>query len=318
MWVKPWQSVLVAGLVLVAQPATAVDIAIGKPPGRMYDVGGYDLQMYCTGEGSPVVVIDTGLGSSSLEWLEIQHAMGRETRVCSYDRAGYGWSDGGPGPRTVSLLAEELNRLLDRADVDPPYVLVGHSFGGYIVQYYAETRADKVAGLVLVESSHPEQAARLRDLVPGAAGIVPNEPLNNPVNEWLLNRSYGDPRGGPADIGNFLNSRRKAIFAQMDELEHFTESGRQVTAKRPLPEMPLVVLARGRPAWTSTDGGEQLELAWQQLQQELSQLTRQGELRIAGDSGHHVHRDQPALVINAIRDVVQASRTNMNTAHAGR
>ena len=105
---------------LITRSAFAVEIAIGDPPGKMYNLGGYDLQMYCTGKGNPTVIIDTGLGSSSMEWLDIQHTIGKNTRICSYDRAGYGWSDGGPGPRDVELLADELHQLLNEAEVEPP------------------------------------------------------------------------------------------------------------------------------------------------------------------------------------------------------
>lgn len=291
----------------VSHPVAAVDITIGKPPGRMYDIGGYDLQMYCTGQGSPTVVIDTGLGSSSLEWLDIQHAIDEDTRICSYDRAGYGWSDEGPGPRTAKLLAGELHKLLAEAEIEPPYVMVGHSFGGYITQYFAETYRKEVVGMVLVESSHPEQATRLRHLARHDSDKGRQEPRLNPINNVMLSRAHGDPTGGPEDIGDFLNSRRKAIFAQMDELAHFAESGQQVTGARPLPEIPLVVLTRGQPVWTEVEGGSRSEREWQELQKELATLTSHAELRIAEQSGHHVHRDQPSLVIQAIRDVVVAS-----------
>jgi len=295
---------------LTTRSAFAVDIAIGDPPGNMYDLGGYDLQMYCTGKGSPTVIIDTGLGSSSMEWLDIQHTIGKNTRICSYDRAGYGWSDGGPGPRDVELLANELHQLLAEAEIDPPYLMVGHSFGGYVVQYFTETHPDAVAGMVLIESSHPEQATRLKALLDSKDNNDESRPRNESINHVMLSQSRGNPMGTPAQIGEFLNSRRKALYSQMDELKHFAESGQQVAAKRPLPEMPLIVISRGQPVWTSAEGGKAAEVEWQQLQKELSALTRQSERRIAQHSGHNVHQDQPDMVIEAINDVLAATSNN--------
>lgn len=298
------------------QSALAAEIAIGDPPGKMYNLGGYDLQMYCTGKGSPAVIIDTGLGSSSMEWLGIQHTIGKNTRTCTYDRAGYGWSDEGPGPRDAALLASELHELLGKAAVEPPYVMVGHSFGGYVVQYFAETHTDAVAGMVLVESSHPQQVTRLKALLESEGNNDNSQPLNESINHVMLSQSRGNPMGTPEQIGEFLNSRRKALYSQMDELKHFAESGQQVAAERPLPEMPLIVISRGQPVWTRAEGGKAAEIEWQQLQQELSQLARQGEQRIAHNSGHNVHKDQPGMVIKAINDILAAatSDSDINTA----
>lgn len=304
------RSLLLLASLFTAQSTLAVEIAIGDPPGKMYDLGGYDLQMYCTGKGSPAVIIDTGLGSSSMEWLDIQHTIGKSTRTCTYDRAGYGWSDEGPGPRNVELLADELHELLNKAKVEPPYVMIGHSFGGYVIQYFAETHTDEVVGMVLVESSHPEQATRLKTLLESKGNNDKHRPRNESINHVMLSQSRGNPMGTPEQIGEFLNSRRKALYSQMDELKHFEQSGQQVAAKRPLPEMPLVVISRGRPVWAKAEGGRAAEVEWQQLQKELSELTRQSERRIAQNSGHGVHKDQPGMVIKAINDVLAAASSS--------
>ncbi|MCS3903079.1 pimeloyl-ACP methyl ester carboxylesterase [Methylohalomonas lacus] len=304
---------------LLFMPASsgAVDVSIGKPPGKMYDVGGYDLQLYCTGSGGPKVIVDTGLGSSSMEWLAIQDRVRKHARICSYDRAGYGWSDEGPGPRTAALMAKELHKLLQAAQEAPPYILVGHSFGGYIAQHFAESYANEVVGMVLVDSSHPEQTRRLQQLANLEAGDSLQQAHASSVNPVMLSQPRGNPAGNAREIGEFLNSRRKAIFAQMDELSNFAESGAQVAELRPFPEMPLIVLSRGQPVWGETPAGRAAEAQWQMLQKELAQLTNHSEQRIARHSGHHVHIDQPELVIEAITDIVRASNLQPTRNTAG-
>ncbi|MGH9331314.1 MAG: alpha/beta fold hydrolase, partial [Vicinamibacterales bacterium] len=126
------------------------------PPGRLIDVGGYRLHLNGTGAGRPTVVLDAALGGSSVSWALVQPEVARFTRVCSYDRAGFGWSDAGPMPRTVGRIVGELRTLLDRAGEPSPYVLVGHSFGGLVLRVFAARYPADVAGLVLVDPAHPE------------------------------------------------------------------------------------------------------------------------------------------------------------------
>jgi pimeloyl-ACP methyl ester carboxylesterase len=127
------------------------------PPGEMVDVGGYSLHINCVGQGSPTVVVDGGSGEMSAQWVWVQREVSDSTRVCAYDRAGMGWSEMGPQPRDAKQISSELHTLLTKADIEGPYVLVGHSFGGLYMQTYAARYPDKVAGVALVESSHPDQ-----------------------------------------------------------------------------------------------------------------------------------------------------------------
>jgi pimeloyl-ACP methyl ester carboxylesterase len=129
------------------------------PPGQLVDVGGHRLHLRCAGEGTPAVVFDAALGASSLSWSLVQPAVARVTRACSYDRAGFGWSDAGPMPRTAGRIAGELHRLLRLGGVPPPYVLVGHSFGGLVMRLFAARHPGDVAGLVLVEPAIPDDWA---------------------------------------------------------------------------------------------------------------------------------------------------------------
>ena len=151
--------VLVLGLVLVGtvyESATeASDVRAYPPPGQMVDVGGYRLHINCTGTGSPTVVIDAGWGDWSLGWSGVQPGVAKTTRVCTYDRAGMGYSEAGPLPRDAEQFAKELHTLLDRAGVPGPYVLVGHSLGGLPVRVFAHEYPAEVAGVVLIESMSP-------------------------------------------------------------------------------------------------------------------------------------------------------------------
>ncbi len=133
-------------------------------PGRMVSVNDHSLHLYCTGvgrEGSPTVVLEAGAGGSSLDWQEVQPEVAQFTRVCSYDRAGFGWSELGPTPRDANRLVNELAVLLHRSGEKPPYVMVGASFGGLLNQIYAYRYPENTAGLVLVDSVHPDWVERM-------------------------------------------------------------------------------------------------------------------------------------------------------------
>ena len=125
-------------------------------PGRLVDIGTHRLHIHCSGSGEPAVVFDAALGGSSLSWTIVQPAVAEFTTACSYDRAGFGWSEGGPQPRTVSRIADELYELLTRAGVRPPYVFAGHSFGALTTRLFAARHPTLIAGLVLIDPAHPE------------------------------------------------------------------------------------------------------------------------------------------------------------------
>ena len=129
------------------------------PPGQLIDVGTHRLHLHCVGQGLPTVVFDAALGGSSLSWTLVHPAVARFTRACTYDRAGFGWSDAGPLPRTAGRIADELHQLLRRGEVPGPYVLVGHSYGGLVMRLMAARHKEDVAGLVLIEPAVPEEWA---------------------------------------------------------------------------------------------------------------------------------------------------------------
>ena len=138
--------------------ATRRDLAATPPPGHLVDIGGYRLHLWCTGDGAPAVILDTGLGGSSAGWGFVQPDVARFTRVCSYDRAGMGYSDPGPSPRTARRIANELAELLGRSGIAGPVVLVGASIAGFDVRVFASDYPDRAAGLVLVDASHEDDA----------------------------------------------------------------------------------------------------------------------------------------------------------------
>jgi pimeloyl-ACP methyl ester carboxylesterase len=133
------------------------DQARYPPPGRLIDIGGRKLHLYCVGEGLPPVILEAGAGWGMTAWRQIQPALAQTTQVCSYDRAGYGWSDAGPLPRSGSQISTDLHMLLQQAGVPAPRVVVGHSIGGLYVRHYAATYPSEVSGMVLVDSSHEDQ-----------------------------------------------------------------------------------------------------------------------------------------------------------------
>ncbi len=154
------------GLLLVLASAGAIylkieysqDRRMRPPPGRLVDVGGYRMHIDCIGKGSPTVVLDSGLSDSSLSWYKVQPEVAKFTRVCSYDRAGLGWSEPSRNPRNSGVFAEELHTVLHNAKINSPFVLVGHSMGGYDVRIFASRFPSEVVGMVLVDSAHPDLA----------------------------------------------------------------------------------------------------------------------------------------------------------------
>src|ERR671920_603653 len=161
---RPLLGLVVAFLVLAIVGAIYQAIATMRaeraypPPGEMVDVGGHSLHINCVGQGGPTVVLDAGSGGMSAHWALVQREVSDTVRVCAYDRAGMGWSEMGPQPRDAKQISGELHALLNGADIEGPYVLVGHSFGGLYMRTYAARYPDEVAGVVLVDSSSPKQA----------------------------------------------------------------------------------------------------------------------------------------------------------------
>jgi pimeloyl-ACP methyl ester carboxylesterase len=276
--------------------ATRRDLANTPPPGQLVDIGGYRLHLWCTGNGAPAVILDTGLGGSSVGWGFVQPDVARFTRVCSYDRAGMGYSDPGPSPRTARRIASELAKLLDRSGIDGPVVLVGASIAGFNVRVFASDHPERAAGLVLVDASHEADAHE----VPRMARFIP------PLSTIGLLRLFGVSFGGRAEslapsVRQFARAtafRAAGYQAAADEIIHIQESVSEVRSSRRKLTIPVVVVTGARGA----------DENWRRLQQDLTSLSERGCLMIARQSGHVVPVDQPEIIVDAIRTVVETTR----------
>jgi pimeloyl-ACP methyl ester carboxylesterase len=281
--------------------ATRRDLARQGPPGRLVDVGGHRLHIWCSGSGSPTVILENGLAGSTAGWGFVQPEVARFTRVCAYDRAGLGYSDPGPSPRTAGRIADELARLLDRAGIDGPVVLAGASIGGLYVRVFTSEHPERVAGLVLVDSSHERQEME----VPALARFVP---LLAPLGVFrLLGVSFAhDPESLAPPVraqARATRFRASGYVAAASEITHVRRSAAEAEASRRRLPVPVVVVTAGR----GTDA------VWRELQRDLVGLSERGCLVIAEESGHVVTADQPQVVVEAVRAAVMAARGSGGT-----
>ena len=314
---------LVIGTVVLAAIGAAyqaiaiqIDRRAYPPPGQMIDVGGYQLHLNCTGtnmSGSPTVILEQGLGGISSAWVLVQPEIAKATRVCSYDRAGMGWSDVGPEPRDAQHIAEELHTLLHNADIVEPYVLVGWSYGGLYVREFAGQYGDEVAGLVLLDSSSPDQwtstpegqsqfasNAKIYSLAPTLArlGVMrvqgllqPASGLPTPYDEELQ-ASFAATKDWDTQSAEFLAS---------------LATGSQVREAKLSDNIPLFVL-------TATNHGTppQQEQLWQDWQRDLVSLSTNHVHQIVEGADHaSFWRDLEVIKITnaAILQTVEAARS---------
>ena len=295
--------------------ATKIDERKYPPPGRLVDVGGYRLHLYCVGEGAPTVVLDAGLGGGVPDWSTVQPEVSKFARVCAYDRAGMVWSESGVGPRTSQQVVTELHALLGNAGERAPYVLVGHSIAGLHVQLYAGRYPDEVAGLVLVDSSHEDQLSRkgmtaIPSFYPALIKAVSPFGVVRLMDLVDAPSPHMPPGVGAARAAVYSHTR--SMYSYADEISAIAVSMEQVrAAPMRLGDKPLVVLTRGMKEASQagpTEGADQAEQSWAELQAELARRSSSGRQIVAERSGHYIQFDQPDLVISAIRRVVEATR----------
>ena len=319
-------SLVLTGLLLlglISQAiANAVDAARYPAPGKLVDIGGYQLHINCTGAGSPTVILDAGLGGSSLDWSKVQPEVARFTRVCSYDRAGYGWSQTGPGPRTSQQIVTELHSLLAHAKINGPYVLVGHSLGGLNMRLYAYRYPAEVVGMALLDATNEQQFAPFGS----HPAYFPSQAVNSAVQQlqvYSVAAYFGMGRlalqTGLAPLEDFTAypaavkpivlahaSQTRYYGTQHDEYAALQASAAQVRAARQTSpsygKLPLIVLSKDD-SQDQTAQGKQMAATWDALQQDLASLSSTSQHSVAQHSGHYINLDRPDLAIAAIQSV---------------
>jgi pimeloyl-ACP methyl ester carboxylesterase len=289
------------------------------PPGDLVTVEGHDLHLNCTGDGEPVVLLEAGFAPyGSAGWFGVQPAVSEFTKTCSYDRAGYMWSEPGAEPRDGLRSVRELHDLLQAASVPAPYVLVGHSGGGILVRIYDHQFPGEVAGFVFVDSSHPEQERRLPR---PSGGALPAGMLSfiAETGLWRLLVPLFAPPPPPNATASEERVREAilaywplSIHALAAELSVVEQTARQASASGNLGSRPVVVLSRSDFAEELGDPKgliEETRTTWTEMQNELAMLSSNSVHRIVPNTSHEVQLDAPDAVIGAISEVVKAIRT---------
>jgi pimeloyl-ACP methyl ester carboxylesterase len=287
--------------------------------GHLVHAGSIRMNIDCSGQGSPTVILESGSGGPSLDWLMVQPEVAKFSRVCSYDRAGYGWSDSGPEPRSSLQIAHELKQLLQAAGEKGPYVLVGHSMGGYDIRVYTGQYPNDVAGMVLVDASHEDQDLRAPESIRKWSQDYRKHPGWKKLKYffqlhlgWARLTADGDaPEFWPKafrEEENFLMLPTKHQFATIDEDQVFsTLNAAQVRSAGNLGDRPLIVLTATRqediaPELPPKDAQAEEDLWVHQLQPELARLSTHGK-QIVVDSSHEMPTEHPEVVISAIHEV---------------
>jgi pimeloyl-ACP methyl ester carboxylesterase len=286
-----------------------------RPPGIRVHASGFALHFQVSGEGEPVVVLDSALAGTSLSWSEVQPRVAAFARVASYDRGGFGWRGPSSEPRRDDSLVAELRRGLRALPLEPPYVLVGHSYGGFVAKYFASLYPEEVAGVVLVDVPHLRKwvtpsASELKRIERGArsarvAGLLAHIGVTR-----LFFRFAGPSRleSLPALLSKLPASHQAAIRsfwvrpwtlrALSSLIEEAPRSARLVeSATGDLGDRPLAVLTASGPS------PERIR-----DQEEEARRSRRSRHVIAARSGHWIPLDEPELVVEAIREVVTEAR----------
>jgi pimeloyl-ACP methyl ester carboxylesterase len=281
------------------------------PPGRLIEINGRAMHLNCVGSGGPTVILESGLLHGSQDWALVLPDVAKFTRACAYDRAGYGWSEYRPGPRTAASISDELSALLAAAGERPPFVLVGHSLGGILVRQFALRHPGVVLGMVFVDSSHEQQLAHFAP--PGNSIERSQQYFRKQIvaSEFGITRLWHtcglDPvRPDLRDETVYLECQPTRWLTALHEVE-ILASPPPMLAPRVFQNMPVEVLTRDLDR--EEDPAERdASPIWIQLQRELATLSTAGNWRIVKGSSHAIHMERPGAVVAAIRKVWEASR----------
>lgn len=281
------------------------------PPGRLVDVDGHRMHLFCQGEGSPTVIVEQGVGSQSLGWAPLNGQLATITTVCAYDRPGMGYSEPLDHPTPATEIARNLHALLRNAGISGDIVLVAWSVGGIYSREYYRQFPEHVKGMVLVDSSHEQQLQRLGEPDVGYSNPLRVDRYLAPLG-WIRirgevpQRFAGSPL--PADIRDRLiaihlkSHLPGAMVREGDGMRADLEANR---APPNLGDIPLIVLSEGKPDIPFMQ--ERLS-QWFALQDELAHLSTRGRHIVATQSAHAIHRTEPGLIVDAVRQVVEAAR----------
>lgn len=303
---------------LAAAPLSGQIIDIGAPPGKLVDIGGRRLHLHCTGSGSPTVVLEAGASAFAIDWALVQHEIAKTNRVCSYDRAGSGWSD----PVTEGSrgdVALDLHAALQAGGEKPPYVMVGASMGGLYVRLYQDRYPDEVVGMVLLDPSHEDRlftmfegkgvtiasltAEQYRSVFrPGPVRVPRRSPQTGAPFDRLPRELYerrivldrrlieSVPEVVPFDAVISSAERERARLARLREIG--------LKNAHPFGDRPLVVLSRG------VDSSQEMR----DVHASAARLSTNSRHTVVAGAGHEIHLFEPPAVIQAIMDVVVAGR----------
>ena len=300
-----------------------------SPPGQLVDIGGRRIQLDCRGTGAPTVVLEAGLDAlGSLSWSAVQDSIAATARVCAYTRAGLLWSDAAAAPFSTVGAANDLHVALKRAGEEAPFVLVGHSIGGLYGVKYTELYGAEVAGLVLVDSSHPDQVARLESatgvsMMP-AAGVVS---LGARI-AWTGVLRFADLDGAPPvappavhrAVAAYMPVSLPALASETGALAATFASTREGPR---FGSRPLVVLTATaemsaeelRAMSMTPEQGRRKLAAWIALQDEIAGWSTDSRHELVRDSSHYIQFDRPDVVTRAVREVVDSIRSSTPLAH---
>jgi pimeloyl-ACP methyl ester carboxylesterase len=302
-----------------------------SPHGKLIDIGSHRLHLHALGAGSPAVILEAGGLSWCLDWHLVQTEVAKFTRACSYDRAGVGWSDPGPKPRSSAQIVSELHSLLENAEILPPYILVGASFGGHTARLFAHQYPTEVAGVILLDARHEA----INEKMPPAwhkyeksgAGMLFGMLLASRAGALkFLSRFIGE-KAAPPILQKLPAELRPAYLkvgfqpkffqANLDEFAAIANSDRQLSKTGTLGNIPLTVVRHGLPKMfvnMPTAQAQQAEQVWEELQNDLARLSSKSRLLVAEQSGHNIPVEQPGLVVDTIRSMVETTRGVTKTA----
>ena len=285
------------------------------PAGNFVQVNGHKMHINCTGSGSPTIILDAQLGNDSIWWGEIQPVLSKTTRVCSYDRAGFGWSDPLPAPRDADHIADELDQLLLQAQITGPIILMGHSISGLYLRDYASRYPKNVVGIVLVDVSTPlqDQNPAFKTGSKGPPAWVLRAAMIAGIPR-LIGMCSASPHGPNADLWKLRAEDicRLHYSAMSGELDSFQASGEETVHTGPYGSLPILIISHdpakmlATPHPTKQDVGRQD--AWTQMQEDLKKLSTRSQRIIAKGSSHNVPIDRAELIENKVSLFVEEIR----------